>query len=275
MDKKSSATRTTITDIKNHKNATEPLVCLTAYTAPMAEILDSHCDMLLVGDSMGMALYGMESTIGVSVEMMINHGKAVMRRAQTSCVVVDMPYGSYESDKETALSNAREIYDRTQCHAVKLEGGLDIEGTIAHIVQNGIPVIGHIGLQPQSVEKDGGYKIKGKTDLEIVKLLEDAKAVERAGASGVVIEGVIEDVATHLTQSISIPTIGIGASAACDGQILVTEDMLGMLLGHTPKFAKQYAKLADDIETAVKQYCQEVKTRQFPSTEYTYHPKSK
>ena len=275
MDKKTGATRTTMTDIKNHKNAVEPLVCLTAYTAPMAEILDPHCDILLVGDSMGMALYGMESTIGVSVEMMINHGQAVMRRARTSCVVVDMPYGSYENDKEAALSNAREIYDRTQCHAVKLEGGLDIEDTIAHIVKNGIPVIGHIGLQPQSVEKEGGYKVKGKTDLEIVKLLEDAKAVERAGASGVVIEGVIEDVATHLTQSISIPTIGIGASAACDGQILVTEDMLGLLLGHTPKFAKQYAKLASEIETAVKQYCQEVKTRQFPSKEYTYHPKSK
>lgn len=265
--------RTTVSDIKAAKGRKTPLVCLTAYTAPMAQILDDHCDLLLVGDSMGMCLYGMDSTIGLSVDTMINHGRAVAAHAKKSCVVVDMPFGSYEHNPMLALENARRIMDQSGCDAVKLEGGLEMEHTIAALVKNGIPVMAHIGLQPQSVEKEGGYKIKGKTDTEIVKLMEDAHAVQRAGAFAVVIEGTIESVAAYLTENLHIPTIGIGASVRCDGQILVTEDMLGLLSGHTPKFVKQYAALKDTIGQAVKAYADDVRAHKFPSIDYTYQGK--
>ncbi|MGH1456770.1 MAG: 3-methyl-2-oxobutanoate hydroxymethyltransferase [Alphaproteobacteria bacterium] len=256
--------------IKARKNDASAIVCLTAYTAPMAQILDEYCDLILVGDSMSMCLYGMNSTIGLSVDTMINHGHAVASHVKNACVVVDMPYGSYENSVDVARANARRIMDETGCDAVKLEGGMDMEETIRTIVNDGIPVMAHIGLQPQSVEKDGGYKIKGKTDAEMAKLVEDAHAVERAGAFAVVIEGTIESVAAHITQQTKIPTIGIGGSAECDGQILVTEDMLGMLSGHTPKFAKKYANISDHIHKAVQEYSSEVKFRTFPSDEYTY-----
>lgn len=265
--------RTKPLDIKTRKNDRNAIVCLTAYTAPMAKIIDQYCDVVLVGDSMGMCLYGMDSTIGLSVETMINHGRAVASHCHQACVVVDMPFGSYEDSPEQALQNARDVMDRTGCDAVKLEGGLDIEKTICLLVENGIPVMGHIGLQPQSVEKEGGYKIKGKTDAEIVKLIEDVHAVERAGAFCVVIEGTIEPVAAHITHNTSIPTIGIGASVACDGQILVSEDMLGMLDGHTPKFAKKYADISSVIHDAVSQYATDVKNRSFPTDNYTYKAK--
>lgn len=260
-------------DIKMAKNPAEPLVCLTAYTAPIAEILDPHCALLLVGDSLGMVLYGMDSTLNVSLDMMINHGRAVTKKSKHACIVVDLPYGTYESNIDEAVTNARRVMHETGCDAVKLEGGIDMEDTISAIVHDGIPVMAHIGLQPQSVEKDGGFKVKGKTDTEIVKLLEDAKAIERAGAFSVVIEGTIEPVAKHITETLSIPTIGIGGSVACDGQILVTEDMLGLLSGHTPKFAKKYALLAKDIERATVQYAGEVKARQFPTSDYVYNGK--
>lgn len=266
-------TRTTPQNIKSRKNGDKAIVCLTAYTAPMAQILDEYCDLILVGDSMGMCLYGMETTVGLSVETMINHGRAVSSHTKSACVVVDMPFGSYESSIDLALKNAQRIINETGCDAVKLEGGVDMEETIKTLVQNGIPVMGHIGLQPQSVKKEGGYKIKGKTDTEIVKLLEDAHAVERAGAFAVVIEGTIENVAAHMTENTKIPTIGIGASAQCDGQILVTEDMLGLLGGHTPKFAKKFADLSSIIHDAVKDYSTDVKSRAFPSDDYTYKVK--
>lgn len=259
--------------IKTRKNDDQAIVCLTAYTAPMATLLDKHCDLLLVGDSIGMCLYGMKSTIGVSVDMMINHGKAVASYAKHACVVVDLPHGSYEDSADLAMSNARRIMDETGCDAVKLEGGVEMESTIRALVEDGIPVMAHIGLQPQSVEKDGGYKVKGKTEAEIHRLIEDAKAVERAGAFAVVIEGTIEDAAQRITQSISIPTIGIGASVECDGQILVTEDMLGMLSGHTPKFAKKYANLSEHIVGAVQAYAGDVRSRQFPTDQYIYRNK--
>lgn len=257
-------------DIRACKSGNVPLVCLTAYSAPMAEILDKHCDVLLVGDSVGTALYGMENTLGVTLEMMIAHGKAVMRAARQACVVVDMPYGTYETSPGFAYENAARIMDETGCAAVKLEGGEVMEGTIAHLTKQGIPVMGHIGLQPQSVEIEGGYKIKGKSNAEISKLLGDAQAVARAEAFSVVIEGTIEDVARNITQSIQIPTIGIGASAACDGQILVCEDMLGMITDHVPKFVKPYARLAQTIDAAAADYAREVKARIFPDSNYVY-----
>ena len=267
--------RKTTTDIKSRKGGTEPLVCLTAYSAPMAKILDKHCDLLLVGDSIGMALYGMENTLGVTLDIMINHGKAVMRETKNACVIIDMPFGTYEKNAETAYQNALRVITETGCDGVKLEGGRDIASTIAYLTERNIPVMGHIGLQPQSVLKDGGYKVKGKTNEEVSKLLDDAKAVEEAGAFSIVIEGTIESVAANITRSINIPTIGIGASSACDGQILVTEDMLGLTTDHTAKFVKKFANLAQDIGKAASHYASEVKSRDFPSEEHTYQTKVK
>ncbi len=259
-----------ITDIKSRKNTPEPLVCLTAYTTPMAQILDKHCDILLVGDSLGMVMYGMKNTLGVTMDMMVNHGRAVMRSNPNACIVVDMPYGSYEQSPEIAYKNAKRIMDETSCDAVKLEGGQDMESTICYITERDIPVMAHIGLQPQSVIKDGGYKIKGRTEQEISTLINDAKAVQSAGAFCVVIEGTIESTSQKITNAVNIPTIGIGASSSCDGQILVTDDMLGLLDGHTPKFVKKYAGIAQYIDNAVENYALEVKSQKFPNENYTY-----
>ena len=267
--------RKSVTEIRKQKQTDTPIVCLTAYTAPMTKILDRHCDLLLVGDSLGMALYGMENTLGVTLDIMINHGKAVTRAAQNACVVVDMPFGTYEQSPETAYKNALRIVTETGCDAVKLEGGQDIAPTIAYITERNIPVMAHIGLQPQSVLKDGGYKIKGRTNEEASKLLADAKDIEKAGAFAAVIEGTIDTVARNITQYIDIPTIGIGASSSCDGQILVTEDMIGLITDHTPKFVKKYACLAENIDQAVTDYATEVKSRAFPDENYTYKAKAK
>ena len=260
--------RISIPDIKARKHGT-PLVCLTAYTTPMARILDPHADLLLVGDSIGNVLYGMENTLAVDLEMMIRHGQAVMRANPRACVIIDMPFGTYEESPEQAYRNAMRVMKETGADGIKLEGGQAMEATIAYLSARNIPVMAHIGLQPQSVIKDGGYKVKGKTLDDEERLLQDAKAIERAGAFSVVIEGTVEPVAQKMTKAISIPTIGIGASAACDGQILVTEDMLGMT-PRAPKFVKQYADIAGMISTATAQYAAEVKTRSFPSAEYTY-----
>lgn len=262
--------RKTIPEIGAHKARTEALVCLTAYTAPMAALFDRHVDLLLVGDSIGMVLYGMENTLGVDLEMMIRHGQAVMRAAQNACVVVDMPFGTYEESPAQAYRNAARLMKESGCDAVKLEGGKDMEDTIRHLTRSNIPVMAHIGLLPQSVIKDGGYKIKGRSLQEEAKLLDDARAVEKAGAFAVVVEGTVEDVAQKITAAISIPTIGIGASNACDGQVLVCEDMLGMLEGHTPKFVKKYAHLAADIDRATASYAADVRSRKFPSAEHVY-----
>jgi len=256
--------------IKDSKQTNIPLVCLTAYTTSMAKTLSPHCDLILVGDSVGMVVYGMENTLSVTLDMMINHGRAVMRAIPNSCVVVDMPYGTYELDKDIALKNAKHIIAETQCDAVKLEGGADMADIISHLVNNKISVVGHIGLQPQSVEIEGGYKIKGKTDDDCTRLINDAKAIEKAGVFAIVIEGTIEPVAHQITQMVNVPTIGIGASVHCDGQILVTEDMLGLLYGHTPKFVKKYAQLNSDINHHIEQYAQDVKNRSFPCDQYVY-----
>lgn len=260
----------TTVDIRKAKNRDEALVCLTAYTTPMAKMLDTHVDLLLVGDSIGMVMYGMENTLGVDLEMMIRHGEAVMRANPKSCVVVDMPFGTYEESPEQAYRNAARIMKETGCDAVKLEGGIDMARTIAHLTAHNIPVMGHIGLQPQSVIKDGGYKIKGRNIEEEGKLITDGQAVQDSGAFAVVIEGTVEDLSATISNILEIPTIGIGASNQCDGQILVTDDMLGLTVGHVPKFAKQYATLAKEIDRAVSNYTKEVKARNFPSEDHVY-----
>lgn len=260
--------RLTTVDIRNRKKG-EPLVCLTAYTTPMARLIDPHCDLILVGDSLGMVVHGLDSTVGVTLEMMELHGKAVMRGSSRACVVVDLPFGSYEEGRKTAYRNAARLMQEVNCQAVKLEGGVAMADKISFLVERGIPVVGHIGLQPQSVNTRGGYQAAGRTRAEWGPILEDARAVEEAGAFAVVVEGVAQPLADKLSRELTIPTIGIGASAQCDGQILVTEDMLGMG-GRVPKFVKKYADLAGVIEGAVSSYKDEVRDRTFPGEAHTY-----
>lgn len=270
------ATKLPTTDIRldaeliRHRKGGTPLVCLTAYTYPVARLLDPHVDLLLVGDSVAMVLHGHETTLGASLEMMIAHGQAVMRGSARACVVVDMPAGSYEDSAAQAVASARRIVDETGCQAVKLEGGVDMALQIATIVAAGIPVMGHIGLLPQSVEKDGGYKIKGRTDETIAALMADALAVEKAGAFSVVIEGTIEAVAADISHRIAIPTIGIGASGDCDGQILVIDDMVGLTVDRVPKFVKEYADLRSVIAHAAERYASEVRNRTFPGPAHVF-----
>ncbi|WP_434722539.1 3-methyl-2-oxobutanoate hydroxymethyltransferase [Mesorhizobium sp. RIZ17] len=265
----SADSRISAENIRRRKGGV-PIVCLTAYTYPVARLLDPHVDLLLVGDSVAMVLHGHATTLGASLEMMIAHGQAVMRGSVKACVVVDMPAGSYEASPELAVASARRIVKETGCQAVKLEGGVDMASRIAAIVAEGMPVMGHIGLQPQSVEKDGGYKIKGRTQDNIAALLSDAEAVEEAGAFSVVIEGTMEAVAAKLTRHISIPTIGIGASADCDGQILVIDDMVGMTVDRVPKFVKEYANLRSAIADAAARYAAEVRGRAFPGPDHVF-----
>jgi 3-methyl-2-oxobutanoate hydroxymethyltransferase len=248
-----------------------PLVCLTAYTAPVAAYLDPLCDLLLVGDSLGMVIYGMDGTVGVTLDMMIAHGRAVTRRARHACVVVDLPAGSYEDGPEQALESARRVMEETGADAVKLEGGIAVEASIAALVEDGIPVLSHIGLLPQHAED--GFRIQGRGEDGARQVLEDARAVERAGAFAIVIEGTIEPVARRVTETISIPTIGIGASAACSGQILVTDDLLGLYDGRLPKFAERYADLAGTIREAAQRWADDVRSRAFPAERNTYAEK--
>jgi 3-methyl-2-oxobutanoate hydroxymethyltransferase len=258
----------TVKHIASRKGGT-PLVCLTAYITPMAARLDEHCDLLLVGDSVGMVLYGMDSTLGVSLDMMISHGRAVCRGAKRALVVIDMPFGSYEESKEQAFRNAAKVLSETGAGAVKLEGGEEMVETVKFLSDRGIPVLGHVGLMPQSVHTNGGYGARGRTVDEWQPIINDAKAIADAGAFAVVLEGVAEPLARKVTEEVHVPIIGIGASNACDGQILVTEDMLG-LFAINPKFVKRYAELGDGIASAIETYADEVRTRAFPSEEYTY-----
>jgi len=250
----------------------EPVVCLTAYTAPMAEMLDAHCDLLLVGDSVGMVLHGLPDTVGVTLEMMILHGQAVMRGARRAMVVVDMPFGSYESSPEQAFANASRVLKETGCQAIKLESGPMIAETVAFLVRRGIPVMGHVGLRPQAVNVDGAFKAKGRTEEERLRVLAEAEATADAGAFAVVVEGVAEGLAREITEAIHVPTIGIGASAACDGQILVTDDMLGMF-DWTPRFVRRYADLRTEIGSAVGAWAADVRARRFPGEAETYWAK--
>lgn len=268
MSKQSQTSRKTVKDIAKAKNGT-PLVMLTAYDAPMAEVMDPHVDIILVGDSLGMVVHGLPSTVGVTMEMMILHGQAVMRGSSQALVVVDMPFGSYETSEDQAFLNAARIMKETGCQAVKIESGAYAAHQIAHLVERGIPVIGHIGLRPQAVNVDGGFRAKGRTDNERDIVLEEARATADAGAFAIVVEGVAEDLAAEITKEVSCPTIGIGASASCDGQVLVAQDMLG-LFDWAPKFVRHYADLRTDMDKAFAQYAADVRSREFPGKSETY-----
>ena len=250
----------------------EPLVMLTAYTARQAQLLDAHCDLLLVGDSLGQVIYGLPSTVPVTLEMMANHGAAVVRGSYHSVVVVDMPFGSYEASPEQAFESAAFLMKQTGAAAVKLEGGAAMAPTVAFLSQRGIPVMGHVGLTPQAVNVLGGYGARGRSDAEADKIVSDAKALDEAGAFAIVIEGVVETIAIAATRAVGCPTIGIGASAQCDGQVLVTEDMLGMF-ERVPRFVKRYEDIAGVIDRTVAKYAEEVRARSFPTGEQTYQPK--
>ena len=251
----------------------EPLVMLTAYTARQAQLLDEHCDLLLVGDSLGQVIYGLPSTIPVTLDMMANHAAAVVRGSYHAVVVVDMPFGSYEASKEQAFESASRLLKDSNAAAVKLEGGEAMAETVAFLSQRGIPVMGHVGLTPQAVNALGGYGARGRSDAEAEKIVGDAKALDKAGAFSVVVEGVVEPIAIEVTNAISCPTIGIGASAKCDGQVLVTDDMLGMF-ERVPRFVKRYENIAETISQTVARYADEVRSRSFPSSDQTYQPKS-
>ena len=268
--------RLTVPKIRQRKKdgvTAEPLVMLTAYTARQAQLLDAHCDLLLVGDSLGQVIYGLPSTIPVTLDMMANHAAAVVRGSYHSVVVVDMPFGSYEASKEQAFESASYLLKQSGAAAVKLEGGQAMAETVAFLNQRGIPVMGHVGLTPQAVNVLGGYAARGRSDAEADKIVSDAKALDEAGAFAIVIEGVVEPIAIAATKAVTAPTIGIGASAQCDGQVLVTEDMLGMF-ERVPRFVKRYEDIASVIETTVQKYAAEVRDRSFPGEEQTYQPKS-
>ena len=251
----------------------EPLVMLTAYTARQAQLLDSHCDLLLVGDSLAQVIYGLPSTIPVTLDMMANHAAAVVRGSYHAVVVVDMPFGSYEASKEQAFESAAMLLKQSGAAAVKLEGGAQMAETVAFLTQRGIPVMGHVGLTPQAVNVLGGYAARGRSDAEADKIVGDAKALDDAGAFAIVIEGVVEPIAIAATEAVSCPTIGIGASARCDGQVLVAEDMLGMF-ERVPRFVKKYEDLAGISEKTAAKYAEEVRARRFPSEDQTYQPKA-
>jgi 3-methyl-2-oxobutanoate hydroxymethyltransferase len=250
----------------------QPIVMLTAYTMRMAQLLDPHCDMLLVGDSLGQVIYGLPSTIPVTMDMMCAHGAAVVRGSWHALVAVDMPFGSYEASPEQAFASAARILKETGCAAVKLEGGEAMAPTIDFLTHRGIPVIGHVGLTPQAVNVLGGYGARGREDAEADKIAADARAVDQAGAFCIVVEGVLEQIATDLARSVAAPVIGIGASAECDGQVLVIDDMLGMF-ERTPRFVKRYDDLAARIGAAAAAYADEVRSRAFPTADQTYRPK--
>jgi len=251
---------------------TEPIVMLTAYTARQAQLLDAHCDLLLVGDSLGQVIYGLPSTIPVTLEMMANHGAAVVRGSYHSVVIVDMPFGSYEQSPQQAFESAAFLLKQSGAAGVKLEGGAAMAETVAFLTQRGIPVIGHVGLTPQAVNVLGGYMARGRSDAEAEKIIGDAKALDEAGAFAIVVEGVVEPIAIAATCAVACPTIGIGASAQCDGQVLVTDDMLGMF-DRVPRFVKKYGDMAEQITALAARYAAEVRERSFPGPEQTYQPK--
>jgi 3-methyl-2-oxobutanoate hydroxymethyltransferase len=267
--------RMTAPSIRSRKvdgKTAQPIVMLTAYTMRMAQLLDPHCDMLLVGDSLGQVIYGLPSTIPVTVEMMCAHGAAVVRGSWHALVAVDMPFGSYEASPEQAFACASRIMKESGCAAVKLEGGEAMAATIEFLTHRGIPVIGHVGLTPQAVNVLGGYGARGREGSEADKIVADARAVAEAGAFCIVVEGVLEQIATDVSRTVAAPIIGIGASAECDGQVLVTEDMLG-LFERTPRFVKRYDDLATRIGEAARSYADEVRSRTFPTADQTYRPK--
>jgi 3-methyl-2-oxobutanoate hydroxymethyltransferase len=260
--------RTTAPDIQARKGG-EPIVALTSYHAHTAAIADKYVDFLLVGDSLGMVMHGFESTLPVPLDLMIMHGRAVQRGAKKSLIVVDLPFGSYEESPAQAFRNAARVVKETECGAVKLEGGKRMDETIRFLADRGIPVMAHIGLTPQSINSLGGFKAQGRERQQWAAIEEDAHIVQDAGAFAVVLEAVAEPLAVKITKSLHIPTIGIGASSACDGQILVMEDMLG-LSPRVARFVKEFGKVGQAIETAISSYAEEVRSRQFPQASHTY-----
>ena len=267
--------RMTVPAIRKRKvdgKTEEPIVVLTAYTMRMAQLLDPHCEMLIVGDSLGQVIYGLPSTIPVTLEMMCAHGAAVVRGSWHALVVIDMPFGSFESSPEQAFASASRVMKETGCAAIKLEGGEAIAPTVAFLNERGIPVMGHVGLTPQAVNVLGGYGARGRSKEEAAKILRDARAIDEAGAFSIVVEGVYEDLATEIARSVSAPVIGIGGSAECDGQVVVTEDMLG-LFERTPRFVKRYDDMASRIGQAAEAFAGEVRARTFPGSDQTYRPK--
>ena len=264
----SSQKRLSAPDIRARKGTT-PIVMLTSYHAHTARILDLHCDVILVGDSLGMVMHGFETTVPVTLDMMILQGHAVMRGSKRALVVVDLPFGSYEVSREQAFTTAARVLKETGCGAIKLEGGQRMAETIRFLAERGVPVMAHVGLTPQSVNALGGFRAQGRDPADWAPIVADAKAVADAGAFSVVLEAIAEPLAAQITREVPIPTIGIGASPACDGQVLVLEDMLG-LSPWTPKFVKRYTSLGPAIETAVASYAAEVKSRRFPGPEHVY-----
>ncbi|TMV89096.1 3-methyl-2-oxobutanoate hydroxymethyltransferase [Thioclava sp. BHET1] len=248
----------------------EPIVCLTAYTTPVAKLVDAHCDLVLVGDSVGMVLHGLPSTLGVTMEMMVMHGQAVARGLSQALMVIDMPFGSYEQSPQQAFANAARLMAETGAAAVKLEGGRHMAETIAFLVARGVPVMAHIGLTPQSVNTLGGYKVQGRGAEGARRMIADARAIEEAGAFSVVLEKVPQGLARDITDALSIPTVGIGAGAGCDGQVLVVDDMLGLFTEFKPKFVKRFGELGVDAEAAVADYAREVRARSFPGPEHVF-----
>ena len=265
--------RLTAPDIRARKGG-EPIVCLTSYHAHTARLLDRHCDLILVGDSLGMVMHGLETTVPVTLDMMILQGLAVMRGSRRALVVVDLPFGSYEASKEQAFMSAARVMKETGCGAIKLEGGRRMADTIAFLVQRGVPVMGHIGLTPQSINTIGSFRAQGREEAHWGPIEDDARAVNEAGAFSVVIEAVAEPLARRISEDIAIPTIGIGGSVACDGQILVLEDMLG-LSPRVPKFVRRYGDLGPAIESAVAAYAADVRSRAFPGLEHVYPMRTK
>lgn len=261
--------RLTIPALRARKGGV-PLVCLTAYTTPMARLLDPAVDVLLVGDSLGMVLYGMESTLAVTLDMMVAHTRAVARGGAHACVVADLPFGTYQESPAQAFAAAARLLGEGGAAAVKLEGGAALAPTVRFLVERGVPVMGHVGLVPQSVHALGGYGARGRDAAEAEAILNDARAVEAAGAFAVVVEGVVEPLARRITEAIPVPTIGIGASAACDGQVLVTEDMLGLSGARVPRFVRGYGRLGEAVSAAVTAYAEDVRQRRFPGESETY-----
>lgn len=262
--------RLTVPQIARRKGG-EPIVMLTAYTARMAQLLDPHCDLLLVGDSLGQVIYGLDTTVRVTLDMMCAHGAAVVRGSYHAVVIVDLPFGSYEESPEVAFRSAARVMAETGAAGVKLEGGIAMAPTVAFLSQRGVPVIGHVGLTPQAVNVLGGYGARGKSDAEFAKITADAKAIADAGAFALVVEGVVEPLARAITASVGCPTIGIGASPACDGQVLVVDDMLGMF-ERTPRFVRRFDDLAVRIDSAAAAYAAAVRERSFPGADQLYGP---
>ncbi|WP_425068068.1 3-methyl-2-oxobutanoate hydroxymethyltransferase [Reyranella sp.] len=273
MSAVTAAKRVSTPQIRARKGG-EPIVCLTAYTTQMARWLDPHVDLLLVGDSLGMVLYGFDSTLPVTLDMMIAHGSAVMRGSSHACVIVDLPFGSYQASPQQAFHSAARIMSETGASGVKLEGGEVMAETVRYLTQRGIPVCAHVGLMPQAVNVAGGFKATGRSEEEAQQVARDAEAMAEAGAFAIVLEGTLEPVAAAITRSLPIPTIGIGASPACDGQILVSEDVFGLFSDFTPRFVKRYADLGGKIAEAAAAYGADVRARRFPAMEHCFLPKS-